>query len=219
MAKLSSNIEIDRRILTIRGCKVILDSHLAAIYGVTAKRLNQQLSRNRKKFPSDFAFRLTADEWEALRLQIATLNIVQSYSGSGTSIEGAALRSQIATLKTGRGQHRKFLPYVFTEHGALQAANVLNSPRAVAMSVYVIRAFVKMREQLAANQAILKRLAEIDKTLLGHDAALCDIYEKLLPLLVPPPEPPKTEIGFHVKEDSVPYRFKPKRRPPATLQR
>jgi hypothetical protein len=86
------------------------------------------------------------------------------------------------------------------------AANILNSPRAVAMSVYVIRAFVKMREDLAANAAILKRLAEIDKSLLLHDGALRDIYQKLRPLLEPPPPPPKPEIGFHVKEDSVAYR-------------
>jgi hypothetical protein len=114
---------------------------------------------------------------------------------------------------------RRYLPYVFTEHGALQAANVLNSPRAVAMSVYVIRAFVKLREQLAANQEILKRLAEIDQTLLTHDAALRDVYEKLLPFLAPPPEPPRPEIGFHIKEDSVPYRLKrkpPDRRVPPT---
>jgi hypothetical protein len=96
----------------------------------------------------------------------------------------------------------------FTEHGALMAANVLNSPRAVTMSVYIIRAFVKMREDLAANAAILKRLAEIDKTLLVHDSALRDIYQRLRPLLEPPPAPPKPEIGFHVKEDSLPYRTK-----------
>jgi hypothetical protein len=109
-------------------------------------------------------------------------------------------------MKTGRGQHRKYLPCVFTEHGALMAANILNSPRAVAMSVYVIRAFVKMRGELTANAAILKRLAEIDKTLLIHDVALREIFEKLRPLLAPPPPPPKPEIGFHVKEDAVPYR-------------
>ena len=91
------------------------------------------------------------------------------------------------TLKTGRGQHRKYLPYVFTEHGALQAANVLNSERASAMSVYVIRAFVKMREDVAANAAILRRLAEIDKTLLVHDVTLREILQKLRPLLEPPP--------------------------------
>jgi hypothetical protein len=90
------------------------------------------------------------------------------------------------------------------------AAAVLNSPRAVAMSVYIIRAFIKMREDLAANAAILKRLAEIDKTLLLHDSALREIYQQLRPLLQPPPSPPKPEIGFHVKEDAVPYRTKRK---------
>jgi hypothetical protein len=91
------------------------------------------------------------------------------------------------------------------------AANILNTPRAVAMSLYIIRAFVKMRMAQAANVAILKRLAEIDKTLLLHDSALRDIYQKLLPLLAPPPAPPKPEIGFHVKEDDVPYRIEKKR--------
>ena len=99
--------------------------------------------------------------------------------------------------------------------GHLLAATVLNSPRAVAMSLYIIRAFIKMREDLAANAAILKRLAEIDKTLLLHDGALRDIYQKLRPLLEPPPSPPKPEIGFHVKEDALPYRTK-RHRPPTT---
>jgi hypothetical protein len=110
----------------------------------------------------------------------------------------AALRSQTATLK--RGQHIKFPPHAFTEHGATMAAMVLNSPQAVAMSVYVVRAFSRMRGQLAANAAILRRLAEIDKTLLQHDAALRDIYRKLLPLLQPPPDPPRRRIGFVANE-------------------
>jgi hypothetical protein len=125
------------------------------------------------------------------------------------------MRSQIATASK---RNVRFRPWAFTEHGALMAANILNSPRAVAMSVYVIRAlptrmsalrraFIKIREDLAANAAILKRLAEIDKTPLLHDSALRDIYQKLRPLLEPPPLPPKPEIGFHIKEDSVPYRF------------
>src|SRR5438874_13459936 len=113
-------------------------------------------------------------------------------------------RSQTATLN--RGHNIKYLPYAFTEHGALMVANILNSPRAVAMSVYVIRAFIKMRQDLAANAAILKRLAEIDKTLLVHDTALRDIYQRLRPLLEPAPQPPKPEIGFHIKEDALPYR-------------
>jgi hypothetical protein len=121
--------------------------------------------------------------------------------------ERDGLTSQIAMSKAGRGG-RRTLPYAFTEHGALMAANILNRPRAVAMSVYVIRAFVKMRGELAANAAILKRLAEMDKTLLIHDVALREIFEKLRPLLAPPPPPPKPEIGFHVKEDAIPYRIR-----------
>jgi hypothetical protein len=109
---------------------------------------------------------------------------------------GEAKRSQTATLKLGR-QHRKYLPWAFTEHGALQVANILRSDRAIAMSVYVIRAFIELRERIASNAAILKRLAEIDKSLLEHDTALRDIYQKLLPLLAPPPEPLRRQIGFH----------------------
>jgi hypothetical protein len=112
-----------------------------------------------------------------------------------------ASRSQIATLK--KGHNIKYLPYAFTEHGAIMAANVLNSPKAVAMSVYIVRAFIQQREVLAANETILKRLAEIDKTLLQHNAALRDIYQKLLPLLQPPPEPPRPKIGF--REPKVGY--------------
>ena len=105
-------------------------------------------------------------------------------------------RSQFAT---GSQKHRdpRYRPYAFTEYGALQAANILNSANAVRMSVFVIRAYVKIREQLATNAAILKRLAEIDKTLLVHDSTLRDLYQKLLPLLSPPPEPPRRRIGFH----------------------
>jgi hypothetical protein len=188
---------IERLIHTVRHQRVILDSDLAALYGVTTQRLNQQLTRNRKKFPADFAFQLAAEEWEELR------------SGGTNSKTVKNLKLQNATSSWGHGGRRK-PPFVFTEHGALQAANILNSPRAVAMSVYVIRAFVKMREELAANAAILKRLAEIEKDLLLHDSALRDIYEKLQPLLAPPPEPPRPEIGFHIKEDSIPYRIRRK---------
>jgi hypothetical protein len=161
---------IEQRIYTIRGVRIILDSDLAALYGVHTKRLNEQYRRNRKRFPEDFAFQLTAGEADSLRSQIATS---RSHGG------------------------RRYRPYAFTEHGALQAANILNSANAVRMSVFVIRAFVKIREQLVTNAAILKRLAEIDKTLLVHDSALRGLYQKLLPLLSPPPEPPRRRIGFH----------------------
>jgi hypothetical protein len=166
-------------IQVIRGQRVILAADLAKLYGVATKRLNEQVRRNLERFPSDFMFQLTDDE-------------VNAYQ---------ALRSQIATLK--QGQHQKYRPYAFTEHGAIMAANVLNSAKAVAMSVYIVRAFVQQRDVLSANETILKRLTEIDKTLLQHNAALRDVYQKLLPLLQPPPDPPKPKIGF--REPRVKY--------------
>jgi hypothetical protein len=174
--------DITPLIRSIHDQRVILDTDLASLYGVETRALVQAVKRNADRFPEDFLFQLTP-------------------------AEAAALRSQIVISKTGRGG-RRYLPYAFTEHGALMAATVLNSPRAVAMSLYIIRAFVKMREDLAANAAILRRLAEIDKTLLLHDSALREIFQQLRPLLQPPPAPPKPEIGFHVKEDSLPYRVR-----------
>ena len=157
-------------VLTLRGKRVLLDSDLAHLYGVPTKRLNEQVRRNADKFPADFAFQLTDEEFEALRSQNATSNI-------------------------GRGG-RRYRPYVFTDYGAIQAANVLNSPAATAMSIYVVRSFAQMRETLLNNAAILKRLAEIDRTLIEHDDALRAIWHQLQPLLQPPPEPPKRRIGF-----------------------
>ena len=185
--------DVVRLIHSVRNQRIILDADLAGLYGVPTKRLNEQYRRNLDRFPADFAFQLTLEEWAALRSQIAALT------------SDPNLKSQFATSSLSHGGRRK-LPVAFTEHGALMAANILNSPRAVAMSVYVIRAFVKMREDVAANAAILRRLAEIDKTLLVHDVTLREILQKLRPLLEPPPQPPKPEIGFHVKEDAVPYR-------------
>ena len=175
---------ISSLIRLIRDQRIILDTDLARLYDIPTFRLNEAVKRNRGRFPDDFLFQLTPAERDALT-------------------------SQTAMSKTGRGG-RRTLPFAFTEHGALMAANILNSPRAVAMSVYVIRAFIKMRELVAANAAILKRLAEIDKTLLIHDVALREILHKLRPLLEPPPVPPKPEIGFHVKEDAVLYRIRRK---------
>lgn len=167
---------LESLILTIRNQKVLLDADLATIYGVETRVFNQAVKRNADRFPEDFRFQLTQEEAAAL----------------------VASRSQFVTLK--RGQNIKYLPYAFTEHGAIMAATVLNSPEAVKMSVFVVRAFVQMREQLAANTAILKRLAEIDKTLLEHDQALSVIWRQIQPLLTPPPAPPKPRIGFHRDE-------------------
>lgn len=187
----SATGSLGRLILTLRGERVMLAGDLATIYGVETRALNQAVKRNADRFPADFAFQLTSDELAELRS-----------SGLARSDGRVALRSQIVTLK--RGQHIKYPPMVFTEHGAIMAANVLNSQRAVAMSVYVVRAFVKQREAIAANQAILKRLSEIDATLLRHDTALREIYRNLRPLLEPPPQPPRRQIGFHVKPEICP---------------
>jgi hypothetical protein len=170
---------IELVIASVRKQRVIIDRDLAAIYGVDTRALNQAVKRNRDRFPKEFMFDLTRQE-------------VLSISQTVTSLR---------SLKFSRRVH------VFTEHGALMAATVLNSPRAVRTSVFIIGAFVRMRENQATNAAILKRLAELDKALLTHDTALRDIYQKLRPLLLPPPEEPKKEIGFHIKETAPPYRI------------
>jgi len=172
----------------VRGQRAMLDSDLARLYEVPTKVFNQTIQRNADRFPADFAFQLTREEVANLKSQIVT-----------SSSEGPqSLRSQIVTLKKpGRGQHRKYLPWVFTEHGAIMAATILRSPRAVTMSVYIVRAFVRMREELLTNAVILKRLAQHDKKLLEHDLVLQDVVEKLLPLLDPSPTPRKPKIGFH----------------------
>jgi len=162
---------IQRRLFRVGSRLVMIDSDLAEIYGVTTKALNQAVTRNAGRFPDDFAFVVEGEDL-------------------------ARLKSQFVTSKTGRGGTRK-PPRAFTEHGALMASTILRTERAVTMSVFVIRAFVQMRNALSANEAILKRLAEIDKGLLLHDSALRDIYQKLMPLLAPPPEPPRPRIGFH----------------------
>ena len=163
------------QIVVIRDRKVVLDSDLARIYGVTTKRLNEQFRRNRKRFPRDFAFQLSAKEFGRVAKD-SDDRVLRDASGNW---------SQTATSSR---KHRgmTYRPWAFTEHGALQVANILRSDRAIAMSVYVIRAFVELRERVASNAAILKRLAEVDKTLMLHDSALHDIYRKLLPLLTPP---------------------------------
>lgn len=169
---------------SVRGQRVMLDSDLARLYEVPTKVFNQTIQRNAARFPADFAFQITREEVANLRSQIVT-----------SSSDGPpSLRSQTVTLKDHGG--RRYLPWVFTEHGAIMAATILRSPRAVSMSVYVVRAFVRMREELLTNAVILKRLAQHDKKLLEHDLVLQDVVEKLLPLLDPPAEKQKPFIGF-----------------------
>jgi len=165
---------ITQSILVLRGHRVLLDTELAVLYGVSTKRFNEQVRRNRERFPADFMFQLTDEEH-------------------------AALRSQIATLKGGRGQHRKYLPYAFTEHGAIMAATILNSARAVEMSVYVVRAFVKLRELLSSNRELARRFAQLetrlDKKLTEHDQQIAAILSAIRQLMHPP-APKRRGIGF-----------------------
>ena len=154
------------RICAVRRQKVVLDADLAKLYGVPTFRLNEAVKRNVARFPEDFRFQLTADEAE---------NLISQNALSKAAPDGF-LRSQNAILKNdGRGRHRKYLPWVFTEHGALMAANVLRSKQAVQMSLYLIRAFVALREQLVSNFSTLRRLSEIDKKLLEHDVVLREV--------------------------------------------
>jgi hypothetical protein len=165
------SVPVESRILIVRRQRVILDSDLAELYGVTVKRLNQQVNRNQERFPADFMFQLTSTEDKALRLQIAT-------------------------SKKGRGG-RRYLPYAFTEHGAIMAATVLNSPRAVEMSVFVVRAFVRMREMLAKNRQLAAKINELDRRLETHDTTIQDIIEAIKELMVPE-GPSKRKIGFQL---------------------
>ncbi len=179
-------------IFTVRGVKVILDSDLARIYGVEVRALNQQVKRNAARFPDDFSFSLTAAEWREVR----------------------RLRSQNVILK--RGQHRKSLPRVFTEHGAIMAANVLNSSKAAEMSVFVVRAFVRMRAALTNTHELARKLEALEREVRArldtHDAAIVDILSRFMDIVDPPELPAESpkRIGFGVKEDRERYRASPK---------
>ena len=195
---MSNQIEtITSVIRTIRGRKVILDSDLARIYGVTTKRLNEQVKRNFNRFPPDFLFQLTDDEFESLspmRSQFATASEVPK-----------TIRSQNATAYK---RNVRFLPYAFTENGAIMAANVLNSPEAVRMSVFVVRAFVQMRDLLGGTKELAKQLAALEKKLTdrldGHEVAIIEVLRRVMDILNPPPplpEPPRRRIGFQVEPE------------------
>ncbi len=162
---------IELKILLIRGQKVMLDADLAELYGVETRRLNEQVSRNIERFPVDFMFQLTTEEF-------------------------TSLRSQFATLKTGRGQHRKYMPYAFTEHGALMLGNVLKSAQAVEMSLMVVRAFVRMRELVAGNKELAQKLNQLERKVGAHDKAIAEIINAIRQLMAPSEPNKKRPIGF-----------------------
>jgi hypothetical protein len=165
-------------ILLIRGQKVILDADLAELYGVSTKRLNEQVRRNMERFPPDFMFQLTPKETEGLRSQIATSNV-----------------------QVGRGG-RRYLPYAFTEHGAIMAASVLNSAQAIQTSIFVVRAFVRLRRMLASDEALATRLKRLEKTVGAHSRQIVAIVDAIRLLMPPPEEPPKEPFGFRRAQKS-----------------
>ena len=164
-SNLPASITPEQVITRVRGQAVILDSHLAALYGVETRRLNEQVKRNTTRFPEDFVFQLTEKEW-------------------------SSLRSQNATLK--RGQHRKYLPYVFTEHGAIQASNVVRSKQAEQMSVAVVRAFVQLRRMALSVEGLARKVNALEKK---YDTQFNAIFKAIRQLLVQP-EPKRKRIGF-----------------------
>ena len=179
---------IEPCILLLRGQRVMLDADLAGLYGTTTKALNQAVKRNLDRFPADFLFQLTADEADAIRSQTVT----------------ADLRSQIVTSSSATHGGRRYSPYAFTEHGAIMAASVLNTPRAIEASVYVVRAFVKLRELLSTHKELAGKLAELERKVGSHDAAIQSLVAAIRRLMEPPPAPPRPQIGFHAAEEGKP---------------
>jgi hypothetical protein len=178
---------VQSRILVLRGVRVMLDADLARLYGVPVKRLNEQVKRNARRFPEDFVFRLTREEAEA---------VLRSRSQNATLKPGPSLRSQNATSKIGRGG-RRYLPYAFTEHGAIQAANVVNSTTAAEMGVAVVRAFVRLRQLVVNHKAIAAKLAELDARVGAHDEQLAAVIAAIRQLTTPDGPTHGRKIGFH----------------------
>jgi phage regulator Rha-like protein len=169
---------IEKTILLIRGQKVMLDADLAELYGVTTKRLNEQVKRNRGRFPQDFMFQLTPLE----------------------KTEVVAICDHLQRLK-----FSPVLPYAFTEHGAIMVASVLNTKRAIEVSVYVVRAFVKLREVLAAHKDLAQKLSELEDKVAGHDEHIQSLFEAIRRLMAPPEPPKRRRIGFYTRERGVRY--------------
>ena len=171
--------DIAQRILLIRGQRVILDTDLAAFYGETTKRLNQQVSRNRERFPDDFMFQLNDEEFANLRLQFATSSLKASHGG------------------------RRYAPMAFTEHGAIMASMLLNSPRATALSVHVVRAFVELRSLLTSNRELATKVHSLERKVSVHERNIAELVDSMAELLAPPAASPKRPIGFITPADTA----------------
>jgi hypothetical protein len=190
MGELAETERISKRILLLRGHRVMLDADLARLYGVTTKRFNEAFKRNRHRFPDDFAFQLTVAEFANLRSQFVTSKLQPL-----DSHEDDLNWSQFATSSS-RHRGSVYRPWAFTEHGALMAANILRSERAVQMSVLVIRAFVRLREMIASHKDLAKRLDELEKK---YDMQFKSVFDAIRQLMAPI-EPPRRRIGFRRDE-------------------
>ena len=175
---------IQNRIYEIRGIRVLLDRDLAALYETEAKALNQAVKRNLKRFPKDFMFRLTQQEYDFLRFQNETLENASSLRFQNGTLENASsLRSQIVTLDTGRGKYSKYLPYAFTEQGVAMLSGILNSDKAIKMNIAIMRAFVEVRKALLLHTSIKEQIKQIRERLGEHDIQLNQIYDAMENLL------------------------------------
>jgi len=192
MRDLIPHEQIERSILLLRGQKVILDADLARLYGVPTYRFNEAFKRNRHRFPDDFAFQLTADEFADLRLHYATSSL------QGAAKSGDVANSSQFAMSSSRHRGAAYRPWAFTEHGALMAANILRSERAVLMSVLVVRAFVRLREMLATNKALAAQLAELEQKVASHDGHIQSLFQTIRQLMEPA-KPKPSRIGFHAK--------------------
>lgn len=199
--------QIDGSIRVIRGQKVLLDEQLAVFYGVETKKLVQAMKRNKDRFPADFMFQLDRDEWVALRSQFATLedqtNLRSQFVTSNT--EPSRLRSQSVTLKTGRGQHRKYAPYAFTEQGVAMLSSVLRSPRAIEVNIEIMRAFVRLRQLLSVHKDLAERLSKLEQQMRGRNADVDQQFRhvfSLLEQLFTPPTGKRRPIGFHAGDET-----------------
>jgi hypothetical protein len=175
---------LEQTIHLIRAQKVLLDRDLAALYGVETGALNRAVRRNKDRFPSDFMFKLTEKEAESLRCQFGILK---------------------------RGQHFKYLPLAFTEQGVAMLSTVLNSPRAIQVNIAIMRVFVRLRETLSLHKELAHKLNELERKIEGHDEHIRTLFEAIRQLAAPTPEPglpaeKENEMGFHVREESAPYR-------------
>jgi ORF6N domain len=195
--------QIARRICYVRGEKVLLDVDLAALYGVATKVLNQAVRRNRGRFPDDFMFQLTPEEGLNLRSQIVTS------SSQGAEDQAAGKNSSQIVTSSKRHGGRRYRPYVFTEQGVAMLSSVLNSGRAVRVNIAIMRAFVRLRQTLDANRELARKFEQLERRVGKHDDEIAAILEAIRQLMTPP-EKPRREIGFHVRENAAHYRTRKK---------